>query len=288
MLPYCGQLLPVYKRADKTCDGRGDLRRIQHAVHLSNVRCNGTAHGGCQAACLTYWKEAWLERAQNGGAPSAGELTEDDRDYVSDTLVSETTSQTDGAPEDLVYRCQATALPEAGARLRPRELGQYVRDVRNWGLAKVIRGLLVVLFNKFQLVNRRLLPSLTLFGGGRAYPFLTGEREVGKGKTPSARLGLQPGELVRIKNKDEIIKTLDRSNYNRGLSFDVEMLPYCGRTARVRGRVERLIDEETGKMIHIKSDCIVLDGVVCKADYHRFCTRSIYAYWREIWLERIS
>jgi hypothetical protein len=66
------------------------------------------------------------------------------------------------------------------------------------------------------------------------------------------------------------------------------MVRYCGRTARVRGRVERLINEQTGKMIHIKSDCIVLEGVVCKADYHRFCTRSIYPYWREIWLDRIN
>jgi hypothetical protein len=66
------------------------------------------------------------------------------------------------------------------------------------------------------------------------------------------------------------------------------MTPYCGRTARVLGRVERLIDEHTGKLIEIKSDCIVLEGIYCKADYHRFCTRAIYQYWREIWLEKIE
>jgi hypothetical protein len=26
---------------------------------------------------------------------------------------------------------------------------------------------------------------------------------------------------------------------------------------------------------------------VCTADYHRSCPRGIYAYWREIWLERV-
>ena len=63
---------------------------------------------------------------------------------------------------------------------------------------------------------------------------------------------------------------------------------YCGRLARVRGRVNRLIDEHTGEMIEIKSDCIILDGIVCSADYHRFCPRGIYPYRREIWLERVG
>jgi hypothetical protein len=36
-------------------------------------------------------------------------------------------------------------------------------------------------------------------------------------------------------------------------------------------------------MIHVKSDCIVLDEVTWSSDYHRLCWRSIYRYWREIW-----
>jgi hypothetical protein len=34
----------------------------------------------------------------------------------------------------------------------------------------------------------------------------------------------------------------------------------------------------------------VLDEVVCRACYskhRRFCPRSIYSFWREIWLERV-
>ena len=52
------------------------------------------------------------------------------------------------------------------------------------------------------------------------------------------------------------------------------MAIYCGRTARVRARVERLVDEHTGELIEIKSDCIILEGVVCSGDYHRFCPRG--------------
>ena len=93
---------------------------------------------------------------------------------------------------------------------------------------------------------------------------------------------------MRIKSKEEILATLDRKNRNMGLSFDAEMLPYCGTVARVKTRVNRIIDEHDGKMIEMKRDCYILDGVVCKADYHRFCTRKIYSYWRSVWLDKLS
>lgn len=301
MLKYCGRTLPVYKRADKTCDGHS-LRRMKQTVHLSSIRCDGASHGGCQAACLMYWKEAWLERVEQGSAngapgPDARETVPDldanERAFVTDTLLPATTThdagevstQDAGEGKDLTYRCQATEIPNASTPIYWRHLGQYPRDVRNWGVLKLLRGWLVDVFNTFQRVNRKFLPRLTLFRGGLYYPFVAGE--LVKGQTPSARLDLKPGDWVRIKSKDEILKTLDHSNRNRGLTFDVEMVPYCGRTARVFARVERLVDEHTGKMVDIKSDCIILGGVVCKADFHRSCTRSTYPYWREIWLEKI-
>ncbi len=35
-------------------------------VRGAGSRCDGTAHGGCQTACLLYWKEAWLKRRGTG------------------------------------------------------------------------------------------------------------------------------------------------------------------------------------------------------------------------------
>jgi hypothetical protein len=90
-----------------------------------------------------------------------------------------------------------------------------------------------------------------------------------------------------VKSREEIFATLDQTGHNRGLRFDIEMLRYCGKRARVQRRVNRLIDEKTGKMIHIKGDCIVLDGFICAADYHQSCPRGIEEYWREIWLKRV-
>ena len=67
-----------------------------------------------------------------------------------------------------------------------------------------------------------------------------------------------------------------------------EMLRYGGQEARVLRRVERIIDEKSGRMLELKNPCIVLDDVVCPGAYHRQCPRGIYHYWREVWLERVE
>jgi hypothetical protein len=284
MLQYCGGTFRVSYRADKTCAGDGAARRMHNTVHLADLRCDGEGHGGCQAACLLFWKEAWLERVEADDASTPAPVLNGDQTSLRRVLDEATTVEADPTR----YRCQATEIPSSSRPLRFREVDQYVRDVRNWGLAKVLRGLAVQAFNLWQSFSSRHLPRWLRIAGGRPYPFLSGPHPVAKGATPKATLDLQPGELVRIKSKSDIEATLDEALHNRGLGFDPEMTIYCGRTARVRGRVNRIVDEHTGEMIEIKSDCIMLDRVVCKADYHVFCPRQIYSYWREIWLERVT
>jgi len=109
--------------------------------------------------------------------------------------------------------------------------------------------------------------------------------------TPTETLNLASGDLVQVKSHEEIRRTTTEQNFNRGMRFDVEMVPFCGRTFKVDRKVERLIDERTGKMLVMKSPCIVLDGVVCGAEYsdrRLFCPRQIPPYFREIWLRRAS
>jgi hypothetical protein len=88
-----------------------------------------------------------------------------------------------------------------------------------------------------------------------------------KGRTPSGSLGLQVGDTVRIRSMEEIELTL-KNGRNRGLWFDVEMVPYCGcgKTTRVQARVERIVDERSGRMIRLPNDCLILDDVYCRAD----------------------
>ena len=74
MLEQCGTRFQVHKRAHKTCDtvsGHYANRRVPNSIHLGH-RCDGKAHGGCQAECLIFWKEAWLKPVggKPGGCPS--------------------------------------------------------------------------------------------------------------------------------------------------------------------------------------------------------------------------
>jgi hypothetical protein len=140
-------------------------------------------------------------------------------------------------------------------------------------VTRVLHSLAITVFNRVQ--ERR---------HGALYPFIEGRAT----KTPLEVLDLQPGELVQVRSKEEIMATLNKDQRNRGLWFDPEMLPYCGGVYRVLRRVYRIIDEKTGKLIDMKYPCIVLEGVVCQGDYHRLCPRAIYPYWRENWLKRVS
>lgn len=288
MLKYCGRTLPVTQRADATCAGDGLVRHMPDTVHLRNIRCDGSFHDGCQAACLMYWKEAWLERAENAGKSAPRELDEDEQTFVNETLIPATRVPRDNGEEGRdLYRCQATDVKQASRQMRYRELEQYKRGLRNWTFKKLVVGMFTEAINWWQSFARNRLPQRLWIARGERFPFVLGKLE--KGTTPKGDpLDLQPGELVRVKSKDEIVATLDKANRNRGLSFDHEMAQFCGRTARVRSRVTKIIEEKNGEMVEIKSDCIILEGVVCPSDFHLFCTRGIYHYWREIWLERVD
>jgi len=285
MLQFAGREMRVYKRADKTCDTihmTGTTRKLDRTVHLLGARCDGSAHGGCQAGCLMFFREDWLER------PNGDQVSPTNESEVTGATLAQLTADTragvadDGAP---LYRCQATELLRASRSLSAYDPRQYVADVRtrNAPVQTVLKGFLVALFNKCQRLSRRL-PARLRFREGAYYPFYRG---TGPTRTPDDRLNLEAGELVEIKNKEEIMATLREDNRNRGLWFDPEMLPYCGSRARVNRRIEKIIDEPTGRMIRLR-DCIALEGVVCRALYHRFCPRAIEPYWREAWLRRVT
>jgi hypothetical protein len=279
MLAYAGREFQVHARADKTCDTvnlTGTSRRMERTVHLAGVRCDGAAHGGCQAGCLLFWREEWLTRPggpprRPGPAPVSG-----------DTLRTATRTVNDRG--ETVYRCQATELPRASRHLSGFDPRQYVRDLHsgNVGPGTLVRGLAVTAFNKAQAWSRRL-PGWLRFRHGAPYPFYRGTGD--GGRTPVVEFA--PGELVEIRSRKEIMATLDPGNTNRGMWFDGEMVPYCGQRARVAHKVERIINESTGKMMTL-SDCLVLDGVVCTGRYRRFCQRNITPYWRSAWLRRVD
>jgi hypothetical protein len=300
MFQYCGQKFQVFKSAHKTCDyiQGWSIRRMKDAFHLAGVRCDGSGHDGCQASCLIFWKEAWLRRADNNHLVSEKTLPAADTEQVraagpctEESVVAAT--QLRSSEGDTVYRCQVTDVSKFTSHMSFWDPRQYVRDLRSGNLAIGLGGgareerMLEKTLAVLRLLQASIIGFFNEIQGRRQrshYPFIQG---TGTNRT-SEPLNLQPGELVEVRSKQEIMATLDKGQKNRGLWFDSEMLPYCGGIYRVLRRVHRIIDEKTGKMVTMKHPCIVLEGVVCKSEFHRLCPRAIYPYWRESWLKRAS
>jgi hypothetical protein len=287
MLAFCGQRLTVKKVAHKLCDtiSWSGMRRMTNAVHLTDSRCDGSAHGGCQTGCSLYWKEQWLRRVDPESSAAAPPSSPSGRLTLP---ILEINSRKDPGPGGEVrYSCQATELLRAAPTCLPmHDLSQYIQDVKsgNAGLLSVVRAFGVGMFNRMQRTSMNVLPRRLWFRDGRRWRFLKGGVV---GRTPTGKLDLRPGELVRIKSKDKILATLDENLLNRGMGFDEEMSRFCGQTAIVKARVERCIDEKTGRMLTMKNPCIILESVVCGGVYSSNCPREFVPFWREIWLERV-
>lgn len=307
MFAFCGQRLRVYKRAHKTCDTVNDYkgRRMKDAVHLEGARCNGQSHGGCEASCLIYWKTAWL-RAPAQTVPESksrqDELQTIGKREVHPCTEADVLAALHKRPVDEskpAYVCQATQVPAATEPLPWWEWRQYVEDYRsgNVKLGRMAKSFLYMAY-LHGLINlgigigpalRWVYDRVQDLRRGVPFPRRAGKLPVGA-RTPIVKLDLHPGEWVRVKSFDTIRETCDQENMNRGMRWDAELAPYCGGTYQVLKRVSKIINEKTGEMQEMKNPCIILDSVVCQARYSEcrlFCPRSIYPYWREIWLERV-
>jgi hypothetical protein len=264
MRAFCGRPARVYRVLDKIYDyGRSRaMRPIDRCVLLVGLRCDGAAHAGCEAACYLVWKEAWLEPFEHD-------------EPLALTPVLQESADRPPIPADTKFSCQYTELtaasqPPAQAGLRtwiePWVLGNV--SARAFWVATATR-----FFNAFQA--RR---------GGVGYPWRPGS--VGDTKRATEPIGR--GDWVRVRSPAEIAATLDTSGKNRGLWFDAEMLKYCGRTFRVLGRVERIVDIKTTTMIPMRTPCIVIEGGHNSGEFLGFVEQHDYMFWREAWLQRID
>ena len=280
MLPFLGRRLLVSKLAQKVCDTiqYTGSRQLNESVLLEDLRCDGSAHDGCQAECRFYWKEAWLRRA-GPGEPAESAGTPEELQALRERLAPHVRRVRDveGAPTEL-YRCQATDLLLCTRRYRLWEPGQYINELASGNVAPG-RWFRVMARAMVWESRRKLgrLPEVHLAGTG--------------GGTEPQPLNLQPGDWVEVKSREEIRQHLTPRGFNRGLWFDWEMERYCGGRYQVRSRVSRFIDDRTSKMVVLKTDAVILEGVTCTGNYsvrRWFCPRAVYPYWRESWLRRVD
>jgi hypothetical protein len=282
MLAWCGKPFRVQRRVEKTCvdiappvDGTRRRFPANDVVILDGPRCDGHAHDGCKHGCRIFWREAWLR-------PRDTEATTTQR---SETGLEELRDRLKVKSDENHYFCQSTELFKATEAFTGRRKFWWVRiplrEIRNGDLSvSEILKLFVLWY------WQRLRIAVT------GEPWFRGPHK----RTPNESLNLQPGDLVRVKSRAQILETLDHNSRNRGMSICYEMTRCCDGVAEVRYRVDRIIEERTGKMreLHdtvalqnLRNNETLCDECLCQGELGD-CPRGELMYWREIWLERAN
>lgn len=265
MKQFCGRTFYVHKHAQHLCTEGGN-RFIRDTVLLQNVRCDGVFHDGCKQLCMIMWKEAWLRKI-DGKQQIVNEQ---------DSLSSKE-NFTFSTEYNNRYFCQATEIINASIERNDLSKIQHIFFlIREWKYKNDRLDSIVNVILKYILWKVGII---------RTNPIC---REVNGelSETPAQSLDLKAGERVRVKSEAEILKTLDKSGRNRGMGFTGDMFAFCGQEYIVKSRSDKMIHENTGKMVELK-DTVILEDVVCKGQCRVGCARSLYHFWREIWLERV-
>ena len=281
MVVYCGRRFAVDRRADKVCDTvkYTGSRRVPNAVLLEDLRCDGSEHQGCQAECRIFWKEAWLRKVAPNARPAPPFPLSEAHALIERASQNTRSKVENGGKVETRYRCQNTDILHYSDFLNVWDPRPYVREYTSGNVS---------LFHFVQVTSRAAVTEPLRKLGYVPEIHLPGAAAPGDKFEP---LNLQPGELVRVKSKEEIAKTLTPEGRHRGMWFDREMLPYCGGVYRVRQRIGRFINERDGKLVVMKNQPVTLDRVVCSGDRsicRWLCPRAVYPFWHECWLERVA
>lgn len=259
MISLCGQY-GVRRPADRVC--LNGFRKLDRVFHLDPLRCTGTAHDDCEAGCLLFWHERWLEMAERQ-TPGIPTVAPSEMKNATETLHTLSVDASTGK-----YVCQATTVGQLGTEL-PLPGPQHL-------IPEFLHG-------RMGLREARLL----FIWLGNYLLMWIHARIFRKNRSSSKEsLDLQVGDMVRVRSRLEILRTLGPGGCHYGLRVVPDMLRYCGKVYRVAGRVGRLIEPELGTMRQMSNECILLEGVTCSGG-RSLCSRREMFFWRDAWLSRI-
>jgi hypothetical protein len=279
MLEFCGKRFRVLNRVvQSTVDGaflgshtESFVREFRNndVVILQGTRCSGAEHDGCQRCCAIFWKEAWLEKVDDGDHDRFPKR--DSASAASEELRSILKTRTEPGK----YFCQSSEFLKATLHLSSSQR-----------FKKCFSAVAAGNISAWSMVKRILV-----WMWWKTHTKLIGEHVRGtQQKTPTEALGLKPGEMVEVKSLQEIVATLNKHGRNRGLHFSPDQPPFCGGRYRVRTRADKFIAEGTGEMKHFQNNTVMLEDVLCDSACFAFggCFRADLLYWREIWLRRVE
>jgi hypothetical protein len=272
MLAMCGRRAHVFRCMHRLFDYR-KTRRMRHmdgAVLLVGAVCDGSNHGGCEAACHTVWKTAWLRRVEPGDRAGRATASATGPDPLRGVAVLQHGVQ---PPR---YVCQLTELNAASRPVRKPGLANFLLPVvsGNVTLSAFAVGWLTYLFNDLQH-----------YRGGVTYPAFDPPPRVSAlvDETP-----LKAGDQVLVRSSAAIRATLNDRLIHRGLGFEPDMLKHCGHRYAVEAEVRKLVDVVTGEMRTMKTQAYMLRDVHFSGERQLFNAQYEPLFWRGVWLQRIE
>jgi hypothetical protein len=271
MLASCGQRAVVFRCVHRLFDYRKSrrMRHMDRGVLLVGAVCEGSAHGGCEAACHTIWKPAWLRRAEPDDAAAAPASTARSIPSLDARVLQAGTL----GPR---YTCQLTQLHAASRPIARWTVTDFLLPVVSGNVAPAafVLGWLTYLFNLVQ--HRRQGISFPEFEAPAGGP----------GGAPHEAARLQSGDPVVVRSAAQIRATLDDQLMHRGMWFEPDMLKHCGHRYRVQAEISKLIDIVTGEIRTMKTPAYVLRDVHFSGERQLFNAQHEPLFWRGVWLQR--
>ena len=270
MLAMCGQRAYVFRCVHRLFDYR-KTRRMRHmdgAVLLVGTVCDGSSHGGCEAACHTIWKSAWLKRVGQSDDMAGASASSHRSNPPKDSAVLQFGTQ---VPR---YACQLTQLNAASQPIGNWSATNFLRPLISGNVAPAafIVGWLTHLFNELQHLRQ-----------GVSFPAFELATPNGGGHEDTQ---FEAGDRIIVKSSAEIRATLNDQLVHRGLGFESDMLKHCGRRYCVQAEVKRLIDIVTGEMRTMKTPAYILCDIHFSGERQQFNAQYEPLFWRGVWLRR--
>jgi hypothetical protein len=185
MLDSCGKVFQIQRRVEKICAPDLPLQRYpaDDVGILDGLRCDRIRDAGCKMAAV-LWKEAWL-RPFDPAAPTR---------QISQARLEELRARLKVKADDHHYLCQSTERLKATEPFAGKQTLWMVRialrEIRNGDLpASRVLKLFALWF--WQRILR----------AAGCDDWLRGPHQ----RTPTRSLHLEPGELVRIKTRAQIV-----------------------------------------------------------------------------------
>ena len=269
MRAMCGRRARVFRCMHRLFDYRKTrrMRHLEHSVLLVGSVCDGSSHGGCEAACHTIWKTAWLRRVEPVAEGEAVPATSIAREANDIAVLQHGTS----GPR---FACQLTQLHAASQVNKARSIIDFLRPLISGNVAPAafVVGWLTHLFNELQQLR-----------GGVEFPvFEVTEHDVHTEREPP----FKAGDRAVVKSSAEIRATLTDRLSHRGLWFEPDMLKHCGRRCVVQAEVRKLIDIVSGEIRIMKTPAYTLRDVHFSGERQLFNSQYEPLFWRAVWLQR--